>query len=91
MKEWVSLAVWTLVFLAFELPGHFWTGCPWYTLSRTVWTGEAWWPPVAVYVAVFTLILLGHLELHWSARWLIVTAVAGALLIGSHLVEHRFG
>lgn len=86
-KELVSLIVWTDLFLLFELPAHFWSGCPWYTLSRTVWNGEAWWPPVALYVAGFTAILLGHLEWHWSARWLIVAAFVGACLIASHALE----
>lgn len=85
-EELRSLLVWTVVFLAFELPAHFGL-VPWFTLSRTVWNGEAWWPPVTAFVLAFTLVLLGHLELHWSARWLVLTALAGAALVASHLLE----
>lgn len=86
-KELVSLLVWTLVFLAFELPGHFWPGCPWYTLSSTVWHGETWWAPVGIFVAVFVAVLLAHLELHWSVRYLLIVSAAGAALIVSHALR----
>ena len=81
-----SAVIWTAVFLAFELPAHF-KLVPWYTLSNTVWVGEAWFPLLAVFTAVFMFILLGHLELHWSARWVIVAGVVGALLVLSRLLE----
>ena len=85
-QELRSLIIWTGVFLAFELPAHFGL-VPWYTLSSTVWRGEAWWPPVAFLVLAFTLVLLGHLELHWSVLWLILLAVAGAAFLFSHFLE----
>ena len=85
-EELRSLIIWTGVFLAFELPAHY-RIVPWYTLSRTVWGGEAWWWPVGVFVAAFTLILLGHLELHWSVRWLLVVSFVGAALFLSHAVS----
>lgn len=80
-----SLVLWTVAFLALELPAHFGL-VPWRTLSSTVWNGEAWWPPVAIFVLIFTFVLLGHLELHWSARWLIAVAVAIAALLISHIL-----
>jgi hypothetical protein len=86
-KETLSLGVWTLVFLAFELPAHFIRTCPWYTLSQTVWQGESWWPPVALFVLVFMLVLGAHLELHWSVRWLLAVTAVGIALIVSHLLE----
>ena len=81
-----SAVIWTAVFLAFELPAHYGL-VPWYTLSRTVWVGEAWYAPLAVFTAVFMFILLGHFELHWSAKWVIVAAVVGGMLVVSHLIE----
>jgi hypothetical protein len=87
-KELVSLIVWTCTFLAFELPAHFIARCPWFTLSSTVWHGESWWAPVGLVVAVFTAVLLGHLELHWSVRYLLIVAAAAVALIASHAL-HR--
>lgn len=84
--EFRSLVVWTSAFLAFELPAHYGL-VPWRTLSSTVWSGEAWWPPVAIFVLVFTFVLLGHLELHWSARWLIAVSIAIAAVLVSHVLE----
>lgn len=78
-----SVLVWTFAFLAFELPAHY-KLVPWSTLSQTVWSGEAWWWPVGLFVLAFVLVLLGHLELHWSAKWLIVVSLAGAALLVSH-------
>ena len=86
-KETLSLAVWTAVFLAFELPAHFVANWPWFTLSQTVWKGESWWPPVAVFVLAFMLILGAHLELHWSVKWLLAVTAAGVALIVSHILE----
>lgn len=58
------------------------------TLSATVWDGEAFWPVVmGVYVAAFMFVLLGHFELHWSARWVIAAGATGALLVASRLME----
>lgn len=64
---------------------------PVYTLSSTTWVGEAWWWPIPVFVFCFMLVLLCHLEFHWSVRYLIAVSVAGAALIASHvmLVEHQ--
>lgn len=88
MREWLSVAVWVAAFLLFELPskdvGGIW---PWYSLSRTVATGEAWWWPLGIYVAVFMAVLLGHFELDWSARWVVVVAVIGVAMIVSRLVQ----
>lgn len=85
-EELRSILVWTAVFLGFELPAHY-KLAPWYTLSSTVWHGEQWWWPVALFVLGFMLVLLGHLELHWSVKWLIVTTLAGAFLFASHALE----
>ena len=85
-----SLIVWPGAFLLLELPAHY-RLVPWRTLSATVWTGEAWWPPVAILVLAFTFVLTGHLELHWSARWLIAVAVAAGALVLSHLLAGIVG
>lgn len=82
-----SIIIWTLAFLALELPAHYGL-VPWYTLSSTVWHGESWWWPVGVCVAIFTLVLLGHLELHWSVKYLIAVALGIAALTISHALEH---
>lgn len=87
-KETVSLVVWTTVFLAFELPAHFWSRCPWFTLSQTVWKGESWWWPISIFVLGFIVVLTAHLELHWSVRWLLVITAVGVFLIVSRLLEH---
>lgn len=60
---------------------------PIFTLSGTGWDGEAWWWPVSIFVAVFVLTLLGHLELHWSARYLIAVGIGATLVIVSHIIE----
>ena len=86
-KELVSLLVWSILFFSFELPAHFWAGCPWYTLSRTIWNGESWWPPIAIYVLGFMVILAGHFELHWSARWLVLAGGLGVFLVISHALH----
>jgi hypothetical protein len=82
-----SLLIWSAAFLALELPAHY-RLVPWVTLSSTVWRGESWWWPVGTLVAVFTFVLLGHLELRWSVRWLILVAVTATLLALSHEFEH---
>lgn len=81
-----SLILWTCAFLALELPAHYGL-VPWSTLSQTVWSGEKWWAPVGIVVAVFTAVLLGHLELHWSVRYLLIVAAAAAALIVSHALS----
>lgn len=81
-----SALIWSAAFLALELPAHF-RLVPWFTLSNTVWHGETWWWPMAAATALFTLVLLGHLELHWSAKWLIAVAVGIAMLAISHALE----
>ena len=87
MREWLSLSVWVGAFLAFELPAQDVFGIwPWYSLSKTVQVGEAWWWPIPVYVLIFTSVLLGHLEFDWHVRWLILVALIGVLLIASHLI-----
>ena len=85
-REWLSVLVWTLAFLLFELPakdvGGIW---PWYSLSETIQIGVAWWWPVAVYVGLFMVVLFGHFEFEWGARWVIVVSLLGVLLIASRL------
>lgn len=88
MREWLSVGVWTLAFLLLELPAKdLWGWWPWYTLSETVQIGVAWWWPIAVYVGVFMLVLLGHFELNWGAKWIIALAVIGAALIVSRVLK----
>lgn len=69
-KLLIGILVWLPAFLILELPAHF-NLVPWPTLSATIWDGIKWWHPIAYFVALFVFILLGHLEMHWSARWLI--------------------
>jgi len=88
MREWLSLAVWVGAFLFFEIPSKDVFGLwPWYSLSETVQVGIAWWWPLAVYTALFMLVLLGHFELGWPARWIIALGFTGACLIASHLIK----
>ena len=88
-EELRSLLVWTGAFLAFEMAAVFWPGCPWYTLSRTVRQGEAWWAPITLFVLVFAAVLLAHFSpgLHWSWRWVLSVAFAGLLIVVSHALE----
>jgi hypothetical protein len=83
-----SLLIWIAAFLAFELPANF-NWVPWYTLSKTVQLGETWWAPVGIFVIVIMAVLLGHFELHWSVKWLILVSVIAALLIASHTLEAK--
>lgn len=64
---------------------------PLLTLSNALWHDQAWWAPVGLILAVFLVVLLGHLELglHWSARWLIAVAFAAFVVVVSHALEHR--
>lgn len=63
---------------------------PLLTLSNALWHDQAWWAPIGLILAVFLVVLLGHLELglHWSARWLIAVAFAAFVVIVSHALEH---
>lgn len=80
-----GLLVWAILFFPAELLAHFWGRCPWPTLSRTVWDGIAWWHPVAYFVAIFAVVLLGHFEFRWSAAWLIVVAASLSAAVLVHL------
>jgi len=80
----IGLAVWVPAFLALELPAH-WNLTPWPTLSSTVWDAVRWWPPIAYFVALFLLVLIGHLDAHWSVRWLLGVSVLLAAAILAHL------
>lgn len=87
-RELVSVFVWTAAFLVFELPSKdVWGLWPWYSLSRTVQLGEAWWWPIALYVVLFMAVLLGHFEFDWSYRWVVAVAALGVCLIASHLAR----
>lgn len=86
-KEIISLIVWAGVFLLFELTAVFWSACPWYTLSGTVWMGETWWWPIGLMVALFMFVLFGHFEWHWTSRWLIAIAIGTCAVIVSHLIS----
>jgi len=82
-----GLLVWGtafVVFLAFELPAHFrWV--PWPTLSATIWDAIKWWSPVAYFVAVALFVLIGHLDMHWSVRWLIGVGLFACAVILAHV------
>lgn len=80
----IGLCVWVPLFLAFELPAHF-KLVPWPTLSRTIWDGIKWWHPLAYFVALFVFVLLGHLDMHWSVKWLILVALVIAAAILAHV------
>jgi hypothetical protein len=80
-----GVVVWTTAFLALELPAHFVAGWPYPTLSRTIWDGVAWWHPVAYFVAIFGFVLLGHFELQWSVRWLLIVTAALVVAVLIHL------
>ena len=88
-RELGSVALWTTAFLLFELPAKDVLGwAPWYSLSKTTELGTSWWWPVALWVALFMFVLLGHFEpTHWSVRWVIAAAVGGLFLISSHLIR----
>lgn len=59
------------------------------TFSGTVWDGIKWWAPLGIAIFVITYILLGHFELHWRARYLILSGVVLAMLIVWHVFELR--
>lgn len=79
-----GLVVWGAAFFALELPAH-WKLVPWPTFSRTIWDGISWWHPVAYFIALACVVLFGHFEFQWSAKWLISTALLGTLAILIHL------
>lgn len=82
----VGVAVWAALFFPAELAAKLWDGCPWPTLSETVWLAIRWWHPVATIVAVLMVILYGHFEDHWRVRYLIATALVGTALIVAHVI-----
>ena len=85
-QELLNILVWAGAFLALELPSKdIWGIWPWNSLSDTVWIGESWWWPLAIFTAIFTIVLLGHLEFDWSAHWLIIISVIGALAVAVHV------
>ena len=82
-----SVLVWLGAFLALELTPIFWPGCPWTTFTGTVRGGISWWHALAIYVVVFLIVLGGHFDYGWRARYLILLAVIGAVLIGTRAIE----
>ena len=87
-RELGSVLVWTAGFLLLELPAKDVFGVwPWYSLSVTVENGVSWWWVIAVYVPVFMAVLLGHFELGWSAKWVILMGLLGAALVTSRLLR----
>lgn len=80
-----GIIVWGTAFTLLEIPAHF-ERVPWPTLSRTIWDGIKSWHPVAYFVAIFTIVLLGHFEFQWSARWLIVIALALGAAVAIHIL-----
>lgn len=71
------------VFLGLELPARDVLGVwPWPSLSEFIWNSIRWWHVVALIVAAFMAVLLGHFEWHWAARWLIAVAVLAAVSVG---------
>lgn len=88
----VSIVFWACWFLLAEVPAHRFVGWwPWYTLSRTVWTGIFYWSPVALIVGAFIVVLTGHLEDHWSVKYLVGISILGALIIVAHLIRLYVG
>jgi len=93
VTHWVRNGVipWLVVFLGFflalELPardiGGVW---PWPSLSQFVWNDVTWWWPVSVIVAVIMVVLFGHFEWRWPARFLIVAASLALVSIGLHVL-----
>ena len=77
--------MWAPAFFALELPAHF-KLVPWPTLSRTFWDLIAWWHPMAYFVLVAMVVLLGHFEKHWSVRYLIAVALMGTAAAAAHLI-----
>lgn len=81
-----GIAVWLPAFLALELPAHYGL-TPWPTLSSTIWDAIKWWHPLAYFVALFMIVLLGHFEAHWSVKWLIGISIMGGAIILAHLAS----
>ncbi|MDE2104783.1 MAG: hypothetical protein KGL39_46530 [Patescibacteria group bacterium] len=84
-----GIVVWLPSFLALELTAKFWDGCPWPTLSETVWLAIRWWHPIATLVAVIMIVLYGHFEDHWRVRYLIAVSLVGAASIVAHILLRR--
>ena len=57
------------------------------TFSGTTWGGEKWWPPVTIMVSALAAVLIGHLEYHWSVRYLIAIGIVCAMAMGTHALE----
>lgn len=88
----VSIVFWACWFLLAEVPAHiFVKWWPWYTLSRTAWTGIYYWTPAAMICTVFLIVLVGHIDDHWSVKYLLGVSILGALIIVAHLIRIYLG
>jgi hypothetical protein len=81
---------WIAMFLLFELTPVFWSGCPWFTLSETVWGVQHWWHLFRLVVAVFLLILALHFAWHVPAGWLIACVLGAGIALCLHLFVPHF-
>lgn len=73
------------MFLILELTPVFWSGCPWFTFSETVWATEHWWGFSKLVFTAFLLILAAHFLWHLPASWLIACVVGAGIALTIHL------
>lgn len=92
VPSWHDAAVWltvAAVFLSFELPPVFWTGCPWNTLSESTWRLESWWHLTRIFFALFFVALAAHIVRHVPVRYLLTVTVAAGLAVAVHVLWDR--
>lgn len=82
-----AVGFWLPWFLIPELTAVFWKKCPWPTLSGTFWLLTAYWHPIAIGILACGIILIGHFDLHWSAKYLIIAACLSAIGLIAHLAH----
>lgn len=82
------MLVWAAVFFSVELAAVFWRGCPWDTLTGTVRAAIQWWHLLAGWITVLFIVLYGHFENGWRARYLIAWAIMTAAAIAARIVLH---
>ena len=85
-KELCSVLLWGSLFLTFEILPLVWAGCPWTTFTGTVRGAISWWHVLAIWIAVLFVILFGHFEEGWRARYLIAWAVVTFIGVIMHVL-----
>lgn len=79
-------------FLPLELLAHFWSACPWPTLSREWWDAEQHWETLRLFILAFCLVLGLHIAYRLSVAALLFVIAVAATTFAIHLLtaKHPF-